>query len=46
MVRRPRVVVEGGWYHVYNRVSSGDPDFAATLDELDRLLAASTASTG
>ncbi len=28
MVRRPRVVVEGGWYHVYNRVSSGEPVFA------------------
>jgi REP element-mobilizing transposase RayT len=28
MVRRPRIVVEGGWYHVYNRVSSGEPVFA------------------
>ena len=28
MARRPRVVVEGGLYHVYNRVSSGEPIFA------------------
>jgi len=28
MVRRPRVEVAGGWYHVYNRVASGEPVFA------------------
>lgn len=28
MARRPRVVIEGGLYHVYNRVSSGEPIFA------------------
>ncbi len=28
MARRPRIVVEGGLYHVYNRVSSGEPVFA------------------
>ena len=28
MARRPRVVVEGGLYHVYNRVSSGEHIFA------------------
>ena len=27
MARRPRVVIEGGLYHVYNRVSSGEPIF-------------------
>jgi REP element-mobilizing transposase RayT len=28
MARRPRIVVEGGLYHVYNRVSSGEHIFA------------------
>lgn len=28
MVRRARIEVEGGIYHVYNRVSSGEPIFA------------------
>lgn len=28
MGRRPRVVVEGGLYHVYNRISSGETTFA------------------
>ena len=28
MVRRARVFVEGGVYHVYNRVASGEPVFA------------------
>jgi len=28
MVRRPRVEIEGGLYHVYNRVASGEPIFA------------------
>jgi len=28
MARRPRVVVEGGVYHVYNRISSGEPILA------------------
>ena len=28
MARRPRIIVEGGLYHVYNRVSSGEPVFA------------------
>ena len=28
MVRRPRVPVEGGWYHVYNRVASEEAIFA------------------
>jgi len=28
MARRPRIVVEGGLYHVYNRISSGEPIFA------------------
>jgi REP element-mobilizing transposase RayT len=28
MARRPRVVIEGGLYHVYNRVSSGEHIFA------------------
>lgn len=28
MARRARVVVEGGLYHVYNRISSGEPVFA------------------
>ena len=28
MARRPRVVVEGGLHHVYNRVSSGEHIFA------------------
>ncbi len=28
MARGPRVVIEGGLYHVYNRVSSGEHIFA------------------
>ncbi len=28
MARRPRIVVEGGIYHVYNRISSGEAVFA------------------
>jgi REP element-mobilizing transposase RayT len=28
MVRRPRVEIEGGLYHVYNRVASGEPIFS------------------
>jgi REP element-mobilizing transposase RayT len=28
MVREPRIEIEGGWYHIYNRVSSGEPIFA------------------
>jgi len=28
MARRPRVEVDGGVYHVYNRVASGEPVFA------------------
>jgi len=35
MVRRPRVVVEGGVYHVYNRVSSGEAIFADANDAID-----------
>ena len=27
MVRRARIEVEGGLYHVYNRVASGEPIF-------------------
>jgi hypothetical protein len=48
MARRARVLIEGGVYHVYNRVASGepvfaDPDFARRLDALDRELAESAA---
>lgn len=28
MARRQRIVVQGGLYQVYNRVSSGEPIFA------------------
>ena len=28
MPRRARVLIEGGVYHVYNRVASGEPVFA------------------
>ena len=28
MARRPGIVVEGGWYHVCNRVASGESIFA------------------
>jgi len=34
MARRPRIVVEGGLYHAYNRVSSGEPIFADPNDSL------------
>ena len=40
MARRPRVEVEGGLYHVYNRVSSGENIFAnpnETIDFVDRI---------
>ena len=41
MVRRPRVEIEGGLYHVYNRVASGEPIFAdpneGFANELNRL---------
>ena len=41
MARRPRIVVEGGLYHVYNRVSSGervssDPNEAIEFVEMIR----------
>ncbi len=41
MARRARVVVEGGFYHVYNRISSGegifaDPDEASAFIEIIR----------
>lgn len=41
MARRARVVVEGGLYHVYNRISSGegvfaDPDEASAFIEIIR----------
>jgi len=35
MVRRPRIVVEGGWYHVYNRVSSGEQIFAEPNEAIE-----------
>ena len=35
MVRRPRVVVEGGLYHVYNRIASGEPVFADPEESID-----------
>jgi REP element-mobilizing transposase RayT len=40
MVRRPRVEVEGGLYHVYNRVSSGENIFAdpnEAIEFVDRI---------
>jgi putative transposase len=43
MARKPRVFVEGGTYHVYNRISRGepvlaDPEWALELIELLRLV--------
>jgi hypothetical protein len=40
MARRPRVLVEGGVYHVYNRVASGEPVFGicARLEEVGSLM--------
>jgi len=43
MARKPRVFVEGGTYHVYNRVASGeavlgDPDWAQEFIDLLRLV--------
>ena len=35
MGRRPRVVVEGGLYHVYNRISSGETIFAEPNEAID-----------
>ena len=35
MVRRPRVEIEGGLYHVYNRVSSGEQIFAASEEAME-----------
>jgi len=39
MARKPRIVAEGGAYHVYNRIASGeaifaDPDEAVELVEI------------
>ena len=50
MPRRARVLIEGGVYHVYSRVASGervfeDPDFAQRFDALDRKLAASVSGS-
>jgi REP element-mobilizing transposase RayT len=43
MARKPRVFVEGGTYHVYNRIASGeavfaDPEWALELIDLLRLV--------
>ena len=51
MPRPARFLIEGGVYHVYNRVASGEPvfadgDFALRLDALDRELAESAAGGG
>ena len=35
MPRRPRVFVEGGIYHVYNRFASGEPVFADPEEALE-----------
>ncbi len=35
MPRRPRIVVEGGLYHVYNRISSGEAVFANPAEAID-----------
>ena len=35
MPRRPRIVVEGGLYHVYNRISSGEAVFANPTEAID-----------
>ncbi len=32
MPRRPRVLVEGAVYHVYNRIARGEPVFARARD--------------
>ena len=40
MVRRPRVEIEGGLYHVYNRVASGEPilvDPNETVDSIETI---------
>jgi len=36
MPPKPGVVVEGGVYHVYNRLESGEPVFADPDEALDR----------
>lgn len=35
MPRRPRVFVEGGIYHVYNRFASGEPVFSDPDEALE-----------
>ena len=35
MVRRPRIETEGGLYHVYNRFSSGEANFADPNDAIE-----------
>jgi len=37
MARKPRIVVQGGVYHVYNRIASGEAIFADP-DEADELI--------
>lgn len=35
MARRPRIVVAGGLYHVYNRIASGEPVFSDASEARD-----------
>lgn len=45
MPRRPRVEVEGGVYHVYNRVASGEPVFSdprVAIDFVERIRSVKT----
>lgn len=35
MVRRARVEIEGGLYHVYNRVASGEPVFSGLEEAIE-----------
>ena len=37
MPRRPRQLVEGGIYHVYNRVASGEPIFSDSETSIEFL---------
>ncbi len=39
MARRPRIFNEGGLYHVYSRVSSGEPIFADLNEAIETPLA-------
>jgi hypothetical protein len=39
MPRAPRILIEGGLYHVYNRFARGEEVLAETIYQLDVFLA-------